>query len=503
MAWTLRGRSALLFVLAAQLLSAETTGLQQPVTRDELLKRIARAYYPGRSGQIFVVPKEGHIITRRDPSVKYMHGSPWEYDTRIPFFFHGPAFIRQGTFADPVFQQDMAPTLAAILRVGMPGTSSGRALSSIVKSGAREPLVIVLAVLDGMRVDYFDRYASELPTFDRLRRQGAWFTNARVNYFPSITSTGHATIATGTDPRVHGIVANSLFDHVAGKAIDSYPDSSPRLLMAPTLSDVWNSWTHGRAVIAGQGSVGRAALPLAGHGSCQVNGRAVIAVSYNFEQGVWETNPACYRLPEYLKQANARSLWQGTDGRWMGHHVVNPADVRGSALFSRFETDALIAMIRAEPFGADEVTDLLFVNLKTPDYVGHRYGPDSMELREALIALDRDVARVCAALDNKVGAERYLMAFTADHGMPSEPDSRLGRARHYSDDVISLIHREFDPRGRLVNQYEPENGQIALAPERLRELGLRLESIAQYLERQPFIFAALTEREVGGLVQGW
>ena len=486
---------AWLLVAAAQMPSAEPAR-PRPVTRSELRDRIARAYYPGRAGQIFVVPKEGHIITRRDPTVKFMHGSPWEYDTRIPFFFHGPAFIRQGTFSQPVFQQDMAPTLAALLRVAMPGTSSGRAQSSIIKPAARQPLAIVLTVLDGMRVDYFDRYARELPTFARLRREGAWFSNGRVNYVPSITSIGHATIATGADPRVHGIIANSLFDRVAGKAIDSYPDFSPRLLMAPTLSDVWNFRTNGRAVIIGQGSISRAALPLAGHGACQVNGHRVIALSYNLEHGTWETNPACYRLPEYLKQANARTLWEDGDGRWMGHEVASPAEVRGSALFSKFETDALISMIRHEPFGADEVADLLFVNLKTPDYVGHRYGPDSAELREALVALDRDFARVCAALDAKVGPDRYVLAVTADHGMPPEPEVRLGRARHYSDDVVSLLHRQFDPQARLVTNYEPENGQIAISPDRLRELDLGLQAVAKYLESQPFILAAFTETEV-------
>lgn len=497
--WTLLRSIAVLFFLAAASAMSpaeQVRARRSPLARQSFLERVARAYYPGRTGQIVVVPKEGHFITRREPTVKYMHGSPWDYDARIPFFFYGPAFIRAGTFPDAVTQQDMAPTLASLLGAAMPGTSAGRSLRSILKPAAARPRLIVLAVLDGMRLDYFERHAAALPTLDRLRRQGAWFSNARVNYLPTITGVAHATIATGADPRVHGIAGNSFFDRVTAKATDSYAGLSPRRLMALTVADVWNLQTDGRAVIIGQGSIARAALPLAGHGACQVNGHPVIAVSYNLESGGWETNPECYRLPDYLKDANARGLWEGSNGLWMGHPIASPDHVRGSALFSKFETDALSLMIEREPLGSDDTTDLLFVNLKTPDFVGHRYGPDSPELREALAALDRDLTRVIAALNAKVGRDRYVVAVTADHGMPAEPDTRMGRERHYADDVVKLIHHAFDPQMSLVTHYEPENGQIAIAPGRLRELGLDLDTLARFLEAQPFIFAAYTEPEM-------
>jgi phosphopentomutase len=182
----------------------------------------------------------------------------------------------------------------------------------------------------------------------------------------------------------------------------------------------------------------------------------------------------------------------------MGHSIGSPGDVRGSALFSKFETDALNLMIERERLGADDIADLVFVNLKTPDYVGHRYGPDSPEIHEALAALDRDLTAVTAALDAKVGRDRYVVAITADHGMPPEPDARRGQARHYTDDIVKLIHEKFDPgQGKLVKHYEPENAQMAIDLARLRELGLSLDALAGYLEAQPFIFAAYTEQEVG------
>ena len=494
-------RLALLLCLAAttsRSFAAESNDARRaPALRQVFLEQFARAYFPGRTGQIVVVPREGNIITRRDPAVTYMHGSPWPYDTRIPFLIYGPAFVRAGTYSEPVAQQDMAPTLAALLGVPMPATSVGRSLRTILRPAPPRPRLIVLAVLDGMRVDYFDRHAAVLPTLGRLRRQGAWFTIARLNHLPSITSVGHATIVTGADPRVHGIVANSIFDRIAGQSVDIYPGLSPRHLMALTLADVWSVHTDGRAVIIGQGSTPRAAVPLAGHGGCLLNGRATIAVSYSEKTGGWETAAECYRLPDYLKDRNVRVLWEGGDGLWMGHRIASPGDVRGSAPFSKFETDALKLMIEHEPLGADEVTDLLFVNLKTPDYVGHRYGPDSPEIRETLAALDRDLAGVLAALDARMGRDGYVLAITADHGMPPEPDARLGRQRLYTDDIVKLIHQRFDPeKGGLVRHYEPENAQLAIDRDRLRELGLDLDAVRKLLEAQPFIFSAYTEDEL-------
>jgi predicted AlkP superfamily pyrophosphatase or phosphodiesterase len=266
--------------------------------------------------------------------------------------------------------------------------------------------------------------------------------------------------------------------------------------MALTLADVWNLHTDGRAVIAGQGSTPRAALPLAGHGACLANGRPVIAISYSTETGGWETNPDCYRRPDYLKDRNTRSWWEASDGRWLGHPIASAGEIRSSAPFSGFETDALKAMIEREPLGADETTDLLLVNLKTPDYVGHQYGPDSPELAAALTALDHDLAGVIAALEAKVGP-RYVLAFTADHGMPPEPDGRRSQQRVYSEDIVKLIHDALDPeRGRLVRLYPPEDMQLTVDRTRLRELGLELGAVRRILEAQPFIFAAFTEDEV-------
>jgi len=459
--------------------------------RQRFLEMFARAYFPGRTGQLLIVPREGDFITRPDPNVAYMHGSPWRYDVSIPLLFAGPA-VRTGVYSRPTVQQDVAPTLAAALGVQMPQTTTGRVLP-VLQTGFARPRVVMLLVLDGMRPDYFDRYAAAMPTLTALRRHGAWFNQARVNFLPTNTAVGHATISTGTDPRVHGITGISVYDRRNRRRHDLFAGGTPQDLMALTLADVWQLATAGRAIILAQGSIDRAATPLAGHGACQLNGVPVVLASYDQQTGNWTTNPNCFRLPAYLKDRNARTLWPA-GGEWMRHKIDSTAAVRYSALFPAFEAEAMAAMIEREPVGEDNVPDLILLNYKAADFVGHKYGPDSNELRVTLGEMDRQLVRMLSALEAKVG-DNYLLAVTADHGMPPEPLSP--DRRHFEPAIIDLLHEKFDPEAKqLITSFESENGQIFVDEDRLSYLGLTLRDLAHFLESQPFLFAVFTNDDV-------
>ena len=459
--------------------------------RQRFLEMFARAYFPGRTGQLLIVPREGDFITRPDPDVMYMHGSPWAYDVSIPLMFAGPA-VRAGTYSMPAAQQDVAPTLAAALGMRMPPTATGRVLP-ILRTAFPQPRVIMLLVLDGMRRDYFDRYAGSMPTLTALRQRGAWFTQARLNTLPSNTAVGHSTISTGADPRVHGITGTGVYDRVHHSRHGLFEGTMPQDLMALTLADAWQFATAGRAIILAQGSIDRAATPLAGHGACQLNGTPVVLASYDPQSGGWTSNPSCYRLPEYLKGRNARTLLPA-DGEWMHHKIDSPAAVRYSALFPAFEADAMTAMIEHEPVGVDDVADLILMNYKGADFVGHKYGPDSDELRVTLGEMDRQLARMLTALEAKVGGN-YLLAVTADHGMPSEPPSP--DRRHYVPSIVDRLHEKFDPEGKkLITAFDAENGQIFVDEDRLSELGLTLRGLAGFLESLPYVFAVFTNDDV-------
>jgi predicted AlkP superfamily pyrophosphatase or phosphodiesterase len=363
----------------------------------------------------------------------------------------------------------------------------------VFRTGFGRPHVVMLIVLDGMRRDYFDRYAASMPTLTALRKQGAWFTQAQVNVLPSNTAVGHSTISTGADPRVHGITGVNVYDRTHGRRYDLFAGGLPHDLMALTLADVWQLATAGRAIVLAQGSIDRAATPLAGHGACQLNGTPVVLASYDQLTGNWTTNANCFRLPAYLKDQNASALWRA-DGEWMSHRIDSAVAVRYSALFPVFEADAMTAMIEREPVGADNVADLILLNYKGADFVGHKYGPDSSELRVTLGEMDRHLTRMLRALEAKVG-NNYLLAVTADHGMPSEPSSP--DRRHFAQSIVDLLHERFDPEAKqLITSFEPENSQMFVDEDRLSALHLTLRDLAHFLESQPFVFAVFTHDDV-------
>src|SRR4051812_13784933 len=152
--------------------------------RAALLEMFARAYYPGRSGQVMVVAREGEMLTRRGADVPFMHGSPWTYDTSIPLIFWGTPFVRAGRYTEPATQEDVAPPLARALDLPMPSVT-GHVLTAALKPGAPVPRAIVLVVLDAFRADYLERYASLLPNLTRLRTEGASFDRMRVSHLPT------------------------------------------------------------------------------------------------------------------------------------------------------------------------------------------------------------------------------------------------------------------------------------------------------------------------------
>jgi hypothetical protein len=224
-----------------------------------------------------------------------------------------------------------------------------------------------------------------------------------------------------------------------------------------------------------------------------LNGAPVVLASYDQRTGDWNTNSDCFRLPGYLKDRNAKSLWSAS-AEWMGHRIDSTAAVRYSALFPAFEADAMIETIEHEPVGDDDVADLILLNYKGADFVGHKYGPDSTELRITLGEMDRHLARMLRALEARVGDE-YLLAVTADHGMPSEPSSP--DRRHFAPALIDLLHEKFDPEAKqLITSFEPENGQIFVDEDRLSSLRLTLRDLASFLESQQFLFAVFTNDDV-------
>lgn len=469
--------------------------------RGELLELVARGYYPGRSGQILFVPEpEDFFLSKPMGFYRFMHGSPWEYDRHIPFLFFGPGFIAPGNHSETVHQQDVATTLLSLVGITPAATMSGQTLDFVFRDHDTPPRVAAVFVLDGMRADYLERYADVLPTLSRMRREGANFDNARINYVPTVTSAGHTTIGTGADPRVHGIAGNGYYDRARGREATLFEGLSPQNVMALGIADLWNLHFDGDAIIIAQGTTPRATVSLAGHGACSPNGRAILMAMFDYRDEGWVTMPDCFALPAYLEGASARTAWEKAGGRWRDLDIDNGRVFVMTPLLPEFQVDALVSMIENENVGDDPITDLLMVNFKSPDYAGHNFGPDSEEIREVLQALDAALARTLEALDAAAGSDGYVVAVTADHGMPSEPDG-TGHERRFIREVLATLHDELDPEERRLffEFLDTANNQLFVDEKRMHELGLELSDLAKAVENLPFVRAAFTEDEVSTL----
>jgi len=442
---------------------------------------------------VFMIPKQQWFVTSRDPLYRFMHGSPYDYDTHIPVLFYGAPFVKPGSYSAPATQQDIAPTIGAMVGAQSLPTYTGRVLTEAL-SGSARPRVVTVFVLDAMRADYFDKHASVMPTLSRMRKEGAWFSQAHTIVLPTVTGVGHANIGTGSEPRFHGIVVNTTFNRATGKSQEAYDQLDTRELMALTLADAWNLQTDGKAVIIGQGGAIRATAGLVGRGACLISGKKIFAASYGGADGGWETNPACYTMPTVLKTFVGRSAWEAAGGTWMGHDISNAQKFRASALFQKYESEALLAVVNDSAVGADDTTDFVFVNMKGPDYTAHAHGPDSPELTATLAELDRQMAAYLAAIDKKAGVGRSVTVITADHGTPTEPPPG---GRVYLDDVVAQLNKRFDPEARFINYYnDPANNQLFLDTARLNTLGVSLRDVAAFLEGLEVFEAAFTEDEV-------
>jgi hypothetical protein len=482
-------------VLAALLVTAgcarRSAATHADAQRERFAAMFARGYVPGRSGQLFVVPDSGYFLVSGDTLHRYMHGTPWPCDTRIPLLFVGSPFVHAGTYPAAASLQNVAPTLLAMAKATIPGSMTGTPLTDAIASTARKPAAVVVIVLDGMGRETWDHWEASLPTLARLHREGAWFENMALDFLPTVTAVGHATVSTGTDPRFHGIQGNSNLDGDMYHGKKMLPGALSESTL--TLADAWEREFPEIAHIVVHGTSARATVGLAGHGKCIAGGRAItVAMLGETEQERWFSNDSCYgKVPDYLLTGNPWALYRA--------HQVLPDT--GWVLFLRtpwlvdLEADALLKLIANEQIGRDTIPDLLLVNLKTPDYVSHRYGPFSDSVGTALHHLDRALARIVAKLDAATGERGYVLAITADHGMPTQLAPGEGSftlkslsdalRAHLGADSTAVLHYG----DASSHQVYVDRGKLEASHHTLAELG-------RYLETLPHVKYAYPEDEI-------
>ncbi|MFP5501175.1 MAG: alkaline phosphatase family protein, partial [Candidatus Sericytochromatia bacterium] len=218
----------------------------------------------------------------------------------------------------------------------------------------------------------------------------------------------------------------------------------------------------------------------------------------------WTTNETFYAQPDYVKAIKPEPFWQaavGKDGLWRGHRVDDFESFKESPAGAAFDGAAMRAMIAREPVGQDEVTDLIFWSMKSTDYAGHRYGQETLETRDTLTRQDAEVKAVVEALEKRVGRDRLLVVFTADHG--GAPLAELhGGSRLAEDRLVALLNQQFDKKanGVALAQHVTST-QIYLNDAELAANGVTIAEVQGFLKRievdgRPFFLDVFTRDEV-------
>jgi predicted AlkP superfamily pyrophosphatase or phosphodiesterase len=121
-----------------------------------------------------------------------------------------------------------------------------------------------------------------------------------------------------------------------------------------------------------------------------------------------------------------------------------------------------MAVLNGEQLGQGKYTDYLSVSFSSTDYVGHIFGPSSLEGEDNILRLDRTLAKLFEFVDQKVGLENTLIVLSADHGGPEAPGylNALNIPAGYvqpdswdQESAIKRIKEQFNIEGKLIERY--------------------------------------------------
>jgi len=454
----------------------------------EHLELIRRAYHPERSGdlQLVVTPfsssnyaPESLSLVPNDP--RSSHAVVWMYAERVPIAVYAPGIVVPGDSTERVTLADLAPTTAALM--GFDGFSShdGRLLPGI-QPPIKPPRVIVTFVIDGGGWNVLSTWPDAWPNMKRIFRGGATYRDAIVGSFPAVTASSHATIGTGAFPRTHGITGHNVrHDGRPEKAWGIPGQADPSFLLVPTLADAWTEATKDRAWA---GEIGYQVwhMGMLGHGGRPLGELPVGTYWAEDAGGGWKPhNPDLYRMPHEWPGIERLAELEA-DFPPLPASPFDPDGKKAKCCFPpviRYQGDLIEAAFDSEPIGEGDATSLLYVNYKAPDYAGHVYNMAEPHTELALGAVDEQLGRVAALLEERYGSGSFALIVCADHGQCPPIDASGG----VRIDPIQLdldLKAEFG-RGivTLVESVVPS--EIYLSKQGLFDAGVSMEEIAAFL----------------------
>ena len=354
---------------------------------------------------------------------------------------------------------------------------------------------------------YYDRYDSN-GGFKRMLKKGFSCENTMIPYTPTVTACGHSTIYSGAVPAISGITGNFWWDKQQMRSVYCTEDKtvntvgsttalgkmSPKNMLVTTICDELRLATNFKSKVIGLSLKDRGGILPAGHS-------ANAAYWYDNTIGSWITSTYYMnQLPKWVSDFNAeRSVDKYYRAGWNLLYPANtyiqstedekpyeakpfgakfPYDLKkfvekdyskitstpmGNTLTTEFAKTA----IASEQLGADNITDFLAISYSSPDYIGHTFGPTSVEAEDGLLRLDKELGDLLDFLDNKIGKNQYLVFLSADHGVAQVPEfmreNKLPGGRVYLSTIMSDLNKSLNEKYHITNiMVSDDNYQLHL-----------------------------------------
>jgi predicted AlkP superfamily pyrophosphatase or phosphodiesterase len=439
-------------------------------------------------------------------------------------------------------------------------------LSSIA-SASESPKLIVQITIDQLRADlpsrYYDRFGDK--GFKFFWENGTVYLDAHHAHANTETIVGHTTLSTGAQPAIHGMIGNIWLDRKTGKTNYNIEDPdfallssgadvnddteidptqkaansegrSPRAILSSTFADELIAATNGRAKVYGVSIKDRGAVAMAGHGGkafwfSKAIGQFVTSNYYFDAYPDWVSEWNAKGLPNQYENTEWALLNEQTsylygdsdDREWetnlpgFGQTFPHAYGDSSGKYFTTFLTtspagdeltlDFAKTLIKEESLGKDDVTDYLAISFSSTDYVGHLFGPSSLEAEDNILRLDRVLSDLVASIDESVGLKNVVFVLSADHGGPDTPgylqskgipSAYIDPSAWEKDAAIARIKAKFKIKGKLIEQYSHPYVYLSDDADQGSDEGNRLleRAVASELQNMQGVRLAVSSRDL-------
>lgn len=335
-----------------------------------------------------------------------------------------------------------------------------------------KPKLIIGIVVEQLRYDQLEKMRNRFAEngLRKLLNEGTYFQNASFQYLLTQAAPAHATIATGAEPSVHGITSDYWYVPLREELVYSTSDNSvnpvggsyekglhsPVNLQSSTFADELKMSTNRKAKVFSVGLKENPVIFSGGHASDgafwydDVTGTWMSSTYYIDSLPGWVSDFNAMKYPEVLL-TNPWTLLKpkeiytdclpdtniyemGFNGKNYFPYDLDKISSRNRSKLGRdysllreipmgntFTTDFAIKLIEKEDLGKDDVTDFLSICYTATDYIGHRFGPSSLEMADAILRLDSDIEKFLKYINDSIGKRNILLFFTSAHGISEIP----------------------------------------------------------------------------------